>query len=52
MQVYADATSLSDRLLELFDAGEITLFAGAGVSARVGLPVWHKYLEGLAEGVT
>lgn len=48
MQVYSDAKSLAAALLPLFKAGEIALFAGAGVSARANLPVWHGYLETLA----
>jgi hypothetical protein len=45
---YTDSKALTKKLRELFDSERLGLFAGAGVSARAGLPVWHKYLEYLA----
>jgi hypothetical protein len=39
----------TNRLRELFDSERLALFAGAGVSARAGLPVWHGYLQHLAK---
>ncbi len=42
---------LGSALVGILQAGSTTLFAGAGVSARAGLPVWSSYLELLAQVV-
>jgi hypothetical protein len=49
MRAYPDRKSLGARLTEIFEKDRIVLFAGAGVSARAGLPVWHTYLRHLAK---
>jgi energy-coupling factor transporter ATP-binding protein EcfA2 len=36
-------------LLEVLRAGECVLFAGAGLSARAGLPLWRALVERLSE---
>jgi WD40 repeat protein len=36
-------------LVESIRAGECVLFAGAGLSARVGVPTWSQFLERLLE---
>jgi energy-coupling factor transporter ATP-binding protein EcfA2 len=37
-----------DELLEVLRAGECVLFAGAGLSARAGLPLWHELVQRLS----
>lgn len=51
MGVIADAETLGGRLVQTLKEEPCILFAGAGVSARAGLPVWHSYLNYLADVV-
>lgn len=45
--------SICDALVEFFNKSkEPILFAGAGVSARAGIPVWGEYLTSLAEAIS
>lgn len=39
---------LTDKLVSVLRTPRLVLFAGAGISARVGLPNWREYLEQLA----
>ena len=43
------ATEVAEQLAIIFNDGPCSLFAGAGVSARAGLPVWTQYLDLLAD---
>lgn len=49
MQEFSDCKLLAANLGELFNKDRLVLFAGAGVSARAGLPIWHTYLKHLAK---
>jgi len=40
---------IHEELARTVEAGDALLFAGAGCSALVGIPVWGEYLEFLAE---
>jgi hypothetical protein len=51
MRTICDAQSLAATLAAILEADRCILFAGAGVAARAGLPVWGSYLEQLAEVV-
>ena len=42
--------NLEKRLIKFFEDSESpVLFAGAGVSARAGLPIWKDFIKGMAE---
>lgn len=44
--------TLTEQILRFFsDSKSPVLFAGSGVSARAGLPVWNGYLRSLAESL-
>jgi hypothetical protein len=51
MSVISAAAELGEVLSEILKQEESVLFAGAGVAARAGLPVWEGYLEYLAKVV-
>ncbi|HZT31006.1 MAG TPA: SIR2 family protein [Bryobacteraceae bacterium] len=42
------AECFSGRIAEFVGTGEAVLFAGAGCSARLNIPIWTEYLSGLA----
>ena len=41
--------TIPPELLDSIGAGECVLFAGAGLSARAGLPIWDQFLASLLE---
>ena len=44
-----DAGNVRDLLLDYLSAENTSLFGGAGIGVRTGLPSWHQYLEHLAD---
>lgn len=44
----SSSAELSEVMVNIFKHGSVSLFAGAGVSGRAGIPTWTSYLDGLA----